>query len=327
MAALLAVEPAREEHERVLAEQRAADAELRAADEAARAEQVSRTRKRDGGLILVTLVALASVYGPALLGRVLSSSGPLADPGTAVLRTAGHPVPLFNIGYLSTGAIVILLSGAMLLAVRFRVRETPVGASFLAAFVLGAVALLILLPSLRDRAWESNLAKLAVPNANAPCTPSSGAAYLLSTGTLQPVVVGSPPSCQLVWRVAGRRGEVAWAKWVPRIHVLRVHRFSDRLVVGGTYGGRRVSASGSNRTKGSRLIIAGLAPRTGRELWRRACPAPPDGERGILFHTRGAAKNGIRQYVRLRCGDGRLLFFRQDGRAFAKPRGKRARTS
>jgi hypothetical protein len=255
-------------------------------------EHAWRRRRLDGAIVLFAIALLAGVYPAAFLGERLSRERPLRDNGAVLLDDLGARQPLLTSANWATGAIVLLAAAAVLLCLRRGWRRHPLALACIIAFGVAAGVLALLLPGMRDSAWETTLARIGTPAERGECTETSRVAYTLRTDVRQPVLVGPAPLCQRISRLAGRRGEAVWQRWIPALHIARIHKFESALVVGGTYEGR--------------LVAAGLAPLTGRERWRRACNPPAAGGGEIDFSIVRAGSRRI-DAVLLRCANGSTI--------------------
>jgi hypothetical protein len=307
IAALAAVEPAREryEHERAEREaaERAATERREATERAERERRFRNVRIRDTTILVVSIAVVATVWPAAALGDLLSRSGPFRDGGAVLLRQIGFAQPILGVGYWATGAVPVLALAALLLCLRTQFRAHRVALAAIPVCAIASGVLLLLLPGMRDSAWAHEMGRIGIAVDRGECTLGESVAYRLSTGVRQPIAVGPSPRCQLVSRLSVRRGHAIWQKWIPKIRISRIHKYDNLFVVGGTYGGRR---SADGRVVGARLVVAGIGPLSGRELWRRSCGAPGDGAHAIAFAVRGSGKHRL-EYVRLRCATGRSI--------------------
>jgi serine/threonine protein kinase len=252
---------------------------------------------RAAGITAVALIG--SVWPAAGIGALLALGGPLRDGGTVLLRRLGSGPPVLTSANWGAGAVVVSLLAAIFLAPRLKPRAHRFALAVAAVFAIGAGIVALLLPGMRDSAWAGGLARVA--QSSGDCAANEAAVYRLGNGLRQPVAVGPAPRCQLVTRLADRRAHVIWSKWIQRVRISRIHKFDTTLVVGGTWGGR---TSSSGHTVGARLVVVGVGPLSGKELWRRTCAAPGDGAHAIRFANGSRTTSG---YVRLRCAGEQVI--------------------
>lgn len=253
----------------------------------------------------------SSSQGRRFWGQVPGTCQPLCsfrDGAASRLEALGYPLPLLNGTYWAAGAIVVLCGcaavlGVVLLLGRKHLRAHVVALGGAAASLLLAMVILALTPSLQSHTWRADLSAIGTASQRGPCTHWEGVHVGIGR-TTEAFAVGPAPHCQLVTRLSRKTNSTRWQNWVRRVHIYRIHRAGGAILVGGTFGGRRVGAT----TEGGRLVVVALRSNDGYELWRRSCGAPSDGEHGIAFGALGARHHG-RAFVRLRCRNGSNVRF------------------